>query len=129
MSARYDAHTTDYTWICVFCKRGPHYNALGDLFGPYIITKDENNSICDFSGDEKDISDAQKRGGRNKKSIRSNNMVDHFQKMSKKVILLPKNNFIKIMTDMALNHDSFNFSAKKASFRGILSNRDDSSFR
>lgn len=85
LSARYDAHTTDYSWICVFCKKGPHYNALGDLFGPYIITKDENNSLCDFSGDEKDISDAQKRGGRNKKSIRSNNMVDHFQKMSKKL--------------------------------------------
>ncbi|KAK6623786.1 hypothetical protein RUM44_010642 [Polyplax serrata] len=86
LSSRYDAHTTDHSWVCVFCKKGPHYNTLGDLFGPYIISKEESNSsTCDFSGDEKDISDAQKRGGRNKKSLRSNNMVEHFQKMSKKL--------------------------------------------
>lgn len=77
--------------MCVFCKKGPHYNTLGDLFGPYIISKEESNSsTCDFSGDEKDISDAQKRGGRNKKSLRSNNMVEHFQKMSKKVSEIPQ---------------------------------------
>ncbi|XP_044732477.1 uncharacterized protein CG5098 [Chrysoperla carnea] len=58
LSIKYDAHTTDTSWICVFCKRGPHTTSYpnnhqagpssgnmsiagyssGDLFGPYIIT-------------------------------------------------------------------------------------------
>ncbi|KAI8039668.1 uncharacterized protein CG5098 isoform X1 [Drosophila gunungcola] len=40
LSNRYDADTTDSTWICVFCKRGPHKQGLGDLFGPYLVTSD-----------------------------------------------------------------------------------------
>ncbi|KAH8277947.1 hypothetical protein KR018_010804 [Drosophila ironensis] len=40
LSNRYDADTTDSTWICVFCKRGPHKMGLGDLFGPYLVTSD-----------------------------------------------------------------------------------------
>lgn len=41
LSSRYDAQTADTTWICVFCKRGPHCEGglggqpAGDLFGPY----------------------------------------------------------------------------------------------
>lgn len=38
LSMKYDADTTDKTWICVFCKMGPHKYGLGDLFGPYIMT-------------------------------------------------------------------------------------------
>lgn len=38
LSMKYDADTTDKTWICVFCKMGPHRFGLGDLFGPYIVT-------------------------------------------------------------------------------------------
>ncbi|KRT84846.1 hypothetical protein AMK59_889 [Oryctes borbonicus] len=53
LSNKYDAQTKDVSWICVFCKRGPHStdpNVLGpssfsaqvlppgDLFGPYVIT-------------------------------------------------------------------------------------------
>lgn len=38
LSTKYDADTTDKTWICVFCKMGPHKYGLGDLFGPYILT-------------------------------------------------------------------------------------------
>ncbi|XP_060522444.1 uncharacterized protein CG5098 [Cylas formicarius] len=50
LSNKYDAQTKDATWICAFCKRGPHASELtgpsligesippGDLFGPYIIT-------------------------------------------------------------------------------------------
>ncbi|XP_037946420.1 uncharacterized protein CG5098 isoform X2 [Teleopsis dalmanni] len=38
LSNKYDAVTTDSTWICVFCKRGPHKMGLGDLFGPYLIS-------------------------------------------------------------------------------------------
>ncbi|CAG9865261.1 unnamed protein product [Phyllotreta striolata] len=52
LSHKYDAQTKDATWICAFCKRGPHASELsgpthsthgnnappGDLFGPYFIT-------------------------------------------------------------------------------------------
>lgn len=50
LSNKYDAQTRDISWICVFCKRGPHcldpsrkglygsqYVPPGDLFGPYLI--------------------------------------------------------------------------------------------
>lgn len=37
LSTKYDADTTDTTWMCVFCKRGPHRHGLGDLFGPYLV--------------------------------------------------------------------------------------------
>lgn len=84
LSARYDARTADPTWLCVFCKQGPHRQGLGDLFGPYVVVKDPSNELCEFSGDEGDIVDAQRRGGRNKKSIRANNLMDYFQ-MSRKV--------------------------------------------
>uniref|UniRef100_A0A1A9Z585 PHD-type domain-containing protein n=1 Tax=Glossina pallidipes TaxID=7398 RepID=A0A1A9Z585_GLOPL len=38
LSNKYDADTTDSSWICVFCKRGPHKMGLGDLFGPYVAS-------------------------------------------------------------------------------------------
>ncbi|KAJ6643931.1 hypothetical protein Bhyg_08896 [Pseudolycoriella hygida] len=38
LSMKYDASTTDKTWMCVFCKMGPHKFGLGDLFGPYILS-------------------------------------------------------------------------------------------
>lgn len=38
LSHKYDAATTDKSWMCVFCKLGPHKYCLGDLFGPYILT-------------------------------------------------------------------------------------------
>lgn len=38
LSMKYDAATTDKTWMCVFCKMGPHKFGLGDLFGPYILS-------------------------------------------------------------------------------------------
>lgn len=53
LSMKYDATTTDTSWICVFCKRGPHTRDgssntavheksqhMGDLFGPYLVTTD-----------------------------------------------------------------------------------------
>lgn len=70
LSVRYDAYTSDVTWICVFCKKGPHFallsnatsphpNAIGahntpgthtvpagvlsDLFGPYLIGNNERD--------------------------------------------------------------------------------------
>ncbi|KAL7037170.1 hypothetical protein ACKWTF_009100 [Chironomus riparius] len=47
LSNKYDADKRDTTWICVFCKVGPHKNKLGDLFGPYIISKkSEEYALC-----------------------------------------------------------------------------------
>lgn len=47
LSIKYDADKRDATWVCVFCKLGPHKNKLGDLFGPYIISKtSEEFSHC-----------------------------------------------------------------------------------
>ncbi|XP_050670877.1 uncharacterized protein CG5098 isoform X2 [Leptidea sinapis] len=37
LGLRYDASTPDVSWLCAFCERGPHYNGLGDLFGPYTV--------------------------------------------------------------------------------------------
>lgn len=95
LSARYDAHTTDRTWICVFCKNGPHCSVggggtSGDLFGPYLLTPPDKLDVNgDGSADERDITEEQKRsGGRNKRSLRGAHMVEQFcQKMSRKVLL------------------------------------------
>lgn len=38
LSNKYDAITTDTSWMCVFCKLGPHKYGLGDLFGPFILS-------------------------------------------------------------------------------------------
>lgn len=38
LSNKYDAITTDVSWMCVFCKLGPHKYGLGDLFGPFILS-------------------------------------------------------------------------------------------
>lgn len=38
LSTKYDAATTDRSWMCVFCKLGPHKYSRGDLFGPYILS-------------------------------------------------------------------------------------------
>lgn len=44
LSVKYDATTADASWVCVFCKLGPHAASpaagarpLGDLFGPYAV--------------------------------------------------------------------------------------------
>jgi hypothetical protein len=39
LSNKYDADKRDLSWICVFCKLGPHKNKMGDLFGPYVVSK------------------------------------------------------------------------------------------
>lgn len=38
LSNKYDADNRDTSWMCVFCKLGPHKYGLGDLFGPFIMT-------------------------------------------------------------------------------------------
>ncbi|CRK99104.1 CLUMA_CG012047, isoform A [Clunio marinus] len=47
LSNKYDADKRDATWVCVFCKLGPHKHKLGDLFGPYILNiRSEEYSQC-----------------------------------------------------------------------------------
>lgn len=47
LSHKYDAVTTDTSWMCVFCKLGPHKHGLGDLFGPFILsTKSEEFQLA-----------------------------------------------------------------------------------
>jgi len=47
LSNKYDADKRDLTWICIFCKLGPHKFQQGDLFGPYILSKlSEEYALC-----------------------------------------------------------------------------------
>lgn len=60
--SRYESHSSDPRWVCVFCKKGCHMDGLGDLFGPYLIQHDtelERSLDLDAdsdrrSGDKKD---------------------------------------------------------------------------
>lgn len=54
LSNKYDADKRDASWICVFCKMGPHKFKLGDLFGPYIVnstSEDYKNCLQDPASD------------------------------------------------------------------------------
>lgn len=42
LSNKYDADTRDKSWVCVFCKLGPHKYGLGDLFGPFIVSTESD---------------------------------------------------------------------------------------
>lgn len=37
----------DPTWVCVFCKRAPHFKQLGDLYGPHELVNEKANSTSD----------------------------------------------------------------------------------
>lgn len=53
LSNKYDADTTDHSWMCVFCKLGPHKYGLGDLFGPFILsTESEEFQLSQFDPSE-----------------------------------------------------------------------------
>lgn len=65
LSNRYDAMTTDTTWMCVFCKLGPHKHGLGDLFGPFIVTTDSD----DFQESQVDPIDDMFRCKRTKENM------------------------------------------------------------
>lgn len=60
LSTKYDADTTDASWMCVFCKTGPHKMRLGDLFGPYIIST-KSNEFAESKTDEDFFSDRRTR--------------------------------------------------------------------
>nr|CAD7573205.1 unnamed protein product [Timema californicum] len=90
LSARYDSLTPDTSWVCVFCKHGPHAGApgLGDLFGPYLIGRECVGPWpgCDPGTDEQELAQEQRKGGRNKRSLRKEGLVEQFQhRMGKKL--------------------------------------------
>ncbi|GAB1862661.1 Retinoic acid-induced protein 1 [Camponotus japonicus] len=129
LSSRYDAHTTDSTWVCVFCKQGPHSvipgdpsrphpnlagphiatgtytvpaGVLGDLFGPYLIGKERLEDGI-LSADEQEITTEQKKGGKNKRSLRYAGLADQFSaKMGKKKRNSIESNTNTIFTGMTL---------------------------
>lgn len=94
LSSRYDSHTPDATWICVFCKRGPHCDGglrgepAGDLFGPYVISQDTGESDTPSRGmpSDRDVREEQKmRGGGKLASLRSTGGTEQFvQKIARK---------------------------------------------
>lgn len=93
LSSRYDSHTPDTTWICVFCKRGPHCEGglggepAGDLFGPYkILPSGGTDTVLSGTPSDKDVAEEQKRRGAGKQqSLRASGGIDNFvQKISKK---------------------------------------------
>ncbi|XP_024889536.1 uncharacterized protein CG5098 isoform X2 [Temnothorax curvispinosus] len=130
LSSRYDAHTTDSTWVCVFCKQGPHSvipgdpsrphpnlagphiatgtytvpaGVLSDLFGPYLIGKERLEDGI-LSADEQEITTEQKKGGKNKRSLRYAGLADQFSaKMGKKKRNSVESNTNTIFTGMTLH--------------------------
>lgn len=50
---------TSNSWVCVFCKLAPHYEGLGDLYGPYYIScpssKARGSSSQGASGNESGV--------------------------------------------------------------------------
>ncbi|XP_050464952.1 uncharacterized protein LOC126858566 isoform X2 [Cataglyphis hispanica] len=130
LSSRYDAHTTDSTWVCVFCKQGPHSivpgdpsrphpnlagphiatgtytvpaGVLSDLFGPYLIGKERLEDGI-LSADEQEITTEQKKGGKNKRSLRYAGLADQFSaKMGKKKRNSIESNTNAIFTGMTLH--------------------------
>ncbi|XP_011874361.1 PREDICTED: uncharacterized protein CG5098 isoform X2 [Vollenhovia emeryi] len=130
LSSRYDAHTTDSTWVCVFCKQGPHSvvagdpsrphpnlagphiatgtytvpaGVLSDLFGPYLIGKERLEDGI-LSADEQEIMTEQKKGGKNKRSLRYAGLADQFSaKMGKKKRNSVESNTNTIFTGMTLH--------------------------
>ncbi|XP_076297211.1 uncharacterized protein LOC143217181 isoform X2 [Lasioglossum baleicum] len=129
LSSRYDAHTTDSTWVCVFCKQGPHSvvpgdpsrphpnlagphiapgtytvpaGVLSDLFGPYLIGKERLEDGI-LSADEQEITTEQKKGGKNKRSLRYAGLADQFTaKMGKKKRNSVESNTNAIFTGMTV---------------------------
>ncbi|XP_076671430.1 uncharacterized protein LOC143370335 isoform X2 [Andrena cerasifolii] len=129
LSSRYDAHTTDSTWVCVFCKQGPHSvipgdparphpnlagphiapgtytvpaGVLSDLFGPYLIGKERLEDGI-LSADEQEITTEQKKGGKNKRSLRYAGLADQFTaKMGKKKRNSVENNTNAMFTGMTV---------------------------
>ena len=45
LSPHYDLNTSDKSWVCALCHKGPHYKGLGDLFGPYSIQIEDKNKL------------------------------------------------------------------------------------
>lgn len=94
---RYNSDTPDVTWVCVFCKRGPHCvggfggEPAGDLFGPYRVPLTPPNDDTPPLGtpSDQEIAEEQKRrsGGKFPKSLRACDSAETFvAKVAKKVL-------------------------------------------
>jgi hypothetical protein len=72
LSSKYDAKNADESWTCVFCKRPSHYKGLGDLFGPYFVSKDVISSAAKRSPTKKQVNE---RPGSNPTTVSYNASV------------------------------------------------------
>lgn len=97
LSSRYDSQTPDATWICVFCKRGPHCDGglggepAGDLFGPYVIgvsgSSDSDTLMKSIPSDKDLVEEQKRRGGGKQASLRATGGAEQFvQRIGRKVI-------------------------------------------
>lgn len=70
LSNKYDATTRDVSWMCVFCKLGPHKFGLGDLFGPFILsTEGEDFQLAQIDPKDDIFGRQQKLGTSASKSM------------------------------------------------------------
>lgn len=73
---------------------------MGDLFGPYLIGKERLEDGI-LSADEQEITKEQKKGGKNKRSLRYAGLADQFSaKMGKKKRISVESNTNVIFTGM-----------------------------
>jgi len=71
LNSKYDAKNPDESWSCVFCKKPSHYKGLGDLFGPYFVSKEVMTSVSNRSPQKKqDLASKFIIGGADKKKRR-----------------------------------------------------------
>lgn len=76
---------------------------LSDLFGPYLIGKERLEDGI-LSADEQEITTEQKKGGKNKRSLRYAGLADQFSaKMGKKKRNSVESNTNTIFTGMTLH--------------------------
>lgn len=97
LSLRYDAQTADLTWMCVFCKKGPHYLAFGekpkvarfgvlsDLFGPYFIKQDASQGVAVITETDKKMKKTSKNSKRASSCSISEKPVDYAAQGMRKV--------------------------------------------
>ncbi|XP_058799550.1 uncharacterized protein CG5098 [Phymastichus coffea] len=107
LSSRYDACTADSTWICVFCKKGPHFLVeassfleksiplsgnepisacvLSDLFGPFSVMQNiaGSDSILTYNNDVKVVNIQGKQQNENKYGSKYPVIINQFLSKSK----------------------------------------------
>lgn len=89
--------------VRIICLRQVPAGVLSDLFGPYLIGKERLEDGI-LSADEQEITTEQKKGGKNKRSLRYAGLADQFSaKMGKKKRNSVESNTNAMFTGMTLH--------------------------